>query len=207
MEALNQRERRFAEENHGLIYSFLNYYRLPETEYYDICAIAYLHAVKDWHGKPELREKYRFSTIAFKKMLAAKIKKYHADRIRDAYIAFSLNDLNTEGNEYMAQMPDPYDALREAQERQDMAELLKDVMPALTERQRSHLIKLLEGKDHREITREDHVAFTEFWSDRKAIRAATAAVIGRESCGGVFDTWTGGMLLNGWRTCGTIAGA
>lgn len=80
MEALNQKERRFAEENHGLIYSFLNYYRLPEAEHYDICAIAYLQAVKEWHRKPELRDKYKFSTIAFKKMESAKIKKYHADR-------------------------------------------------------------------------------------------------------------------------------
>lgn len=184
MEALNQKERSFAEENHGLIYAFLNYYKLPEAEYYDICAIAYLHAVKDWHSKPELREKYRFSTIAFKKMLSAKIKKYHADRVRDAYIAFSLNDLNAEGNEYLAQFPDPHDRLRETQEQQNIEELLKEIMPALTERQRSHLVKLLEGKDHREITREDRVAVTEFLKDRKAIRAATTAVIRRESCGG-----------------------
>ena len=60
MEALNQKGRRFAEESHGLIYSFLNYYRLPKAEYYDICAIAYLHAVKDWHGKPGLQGKIRF---------------------------------------------------------------------------------------------------------------------------------------------------
>ncbi len=134
MEALNQIERRFAEENHRLIYAFLNHYKLPHAEYYDVCAIAYIHAVKDWHRKTELREKYRFSTIAFKKMLSAKIKKYHADRIRDAYMAFSLNDLNAEGNEYLGQLPDPYDALREAQERQDIAELLGEIMTALTER-------------------------------------------------------------------------
>ena len=194
MEALNQKERRFAEENHGLIYAFLNYHKLPEAEYYDICALAYLHAVKDWHSKPELREKYRFSTIAYKKMLSAKIKKYHADRVRDAYIVFSLNDLNTEGNEYLAQLPDPYDALREVQERQNVEELLKEIMPALTERQRSHLIKLLEGKDHREIIREDHVSFTEFWSDRKTIREATTAVIRRESC-------RGGYLIHGQAGC------
>ena len=119
MEALNQKERKFAEEHHTLIYAFLRYYHLPEAEYYDLLAIAYLHAVKDWHSKPELREKYRFSTIAFKKMLSAKIKKYHADLVRDAYIAFSLNDLNAEGNEYLAQFPDPHDRLREAQERQN----------------------------------------------------------------------------------------
>lgn len=185
MEALNQKERRFAEKNHGLIYHFLNYYRLPEVEYYDICAIAYLHAVKDWHDKPELREKYRFSTIAFKKMLAAKIKKYHADRIRDAYIAFSLNDLNAEGNEYLGQLPEPYDALREAQERQDIAELLEEIMPALTGQQRLHLAKLAQGENHREMMKEMHVSITEFWKDRKAIRAAATAVIGQESGGGI----------------------
>ena len=159
MEALNQKEREFAEEHHALIYAFLRYYHLPEAEYYDLLAIAYLRAVKEYNSKPELRGKYEFSTIAFQKMRDAKIKKYHADRVRDAYIAFSLNDLNAE-------------------------ELLKEIMPALTERQRSHLVKLLEGKDHREITREDHVAVTEFWKDRKAIRAATTAAIRRESCGG-----------------------
>lgn len=49
MEALSSKEREFAAENHGLIYSFLNYYRLSEAEHYDICAIAYLQAVKEWH--------------------------------------------------------------------------------------------------------------------------------------------------------------
>ena len=184
MEALNQKERSFAEENHGLIYAFLNYYKLPEAEYYDICAIAYLHAVKDWHSKPELREKYRFSTIAFKKMSCAKINKYHADRIRDAYIAFSLNDLNTEGNEYMAQIPDPYDALREAQERQDIEGLLKDIMPALTGQQCRHLVKLAEGEKPREIMQELHISIAEFWKDRKAIKAAATTIIGQESGGG-----------------------
>lgn len=208
MEALNQNERKFAEEHHALIYAFLRYYHLPEAEYYDLLAIAYLRAVKEYNGKPELRKKYEFSTIAFQKMRDAKIKKYHADRVRDAYIAFSLNDLNAEGNEYMAQLPDPHDALRQAEAQKDMEELLQEIMPALTERQRSHLVKLLEGKNHRDITREDHVALTDFWEDRRSIRAAVTAVIGRESCGGgVLDTWTGGLLLNGWRAYGTIARA
>ena len=39
MEALNQKERSFAEENHGLIYAFLNYYKLPDT-----CASALIHS-------------------------------------------------------------------------------------------------------------------------------------------------------------------
>lgn len=133
MEALNSKERKFAEENHGLIYSFLNYYRLTEAEHYDICAIAYLQAVKEWHRKPELRDKYKFSTIAFKKMESAKIKKYHADRLRDSYILFSLNDLNAEGNEYLGQIADQRDAIREIEDQQNIEDLLNEVMPALTE--------------------------------------------------------------------------
>ena len=57
MEALNSKERKFAEENHGLIYSFLNYYRLSEAEHYDICAIAYLlhssHGGADFRGEKQ----------------------------------------------------------------------------------------------------------------------------------------------------------
>lgn len=184
MEALNQIEREFAEENHALIYSFLNYYKLSETEYYDICAIAYLQAVKDYHRKPGLREKYCFSTIAFKKMLGAKIRKYHADRTRDAYIAFSLNDLDTEGREYIGQIPDPHSAFLEIEAIQDAAELLEDIMPALTERQRNHLAKLAEGEKPREMMRGLRVSLTQFWQDRKAIRAATAAAVGQEIRGG-----------------------
>ena len=52
MEALNQKERKFAEEHHALIYAFLRCYHLPEAEYYDLLAIAYLRAVKEYNSKP-----------------------------------------------------------------------------------------------------------------------------------------------------------
>lgn len=188
MEALNQEEREFGEKNHALIYSFLNYYKLPETEYYDICAIAYLQAVKDYHRKPGLREKYCFSTIAFKKMTSAKIRKYHSDRIRDAYIAFSLNDLDPEEREYIEQLPDPRNTFLELEAIQEAAELLEDILPALTERQRNHLVKLAEGEKPREMIQGLRVSLTQFWQDRKAIREATAAVVEQESRGGGYLT-------------------
>lgn len=179
MEALNSKERKFAEENHGLIYSFLNYYRLTEAEHYDICAIAYLQAVKEWHRKPELRDKYKFSTIAFKKMEAAKIKKYHADRLRDSYILFSLNDLNAEGNEYLGQIADQRDVIREIEDQQNIEDLLSEVMPALTERQRKHLMRVVKGETPVEIMRGGHTAIMEFWKDRERIKKAVSAAFVR----------------------------
>lgn len=193
MEALNSKERKFAEENHGLIYSFLNYYRLSEAKHYDICAIAYLQAVKDWHRKPGLRDKYKFSTIAFKKMESAKIKKYHADRLRDSYILFSLNDLNAEGNEYLGQIADQRDAIREIEDQQNIENLLNEVMPALTERQRKHLIRAVKGETPVEIMRGGHTAITEFWKDRERIKKAVSAVFVR---GGGIEAWGGRVLLS-----------
>lgn len=179
MEALNQKERKFAEEHHALIYAFLRYYHLPEAEYYDLLAIAYLRAVKEYNSKPELRGKYEFSTIAFQKMRDAKIKKYHADRVRDAYIAFSLNDLNAEGNEYLGQIADQRDAIREIEDQQNIEDLLNEVMPALTERQRKHLMRMVKGETPVEIMRGGHTAITEFWKDRERIKKAVSAVFVR----------------------------
>lgn len=193
MEALSSKEREFAAENHGLIYSFLNYYRLPEAEHYDICAIAYLQAVKEWHRKPELRDKYKFSAIAFKKMESAKIKKYHADRLRDTYIIFSLNDLDPEGNEYLGQFESQHDVLREFEAQQNIEELLNEVMPALTERQRKHLIRMAEGETPAEIMKGGHTAITEFWKDRERIKKAVSAVVVR---GGGIEAWGGWILLS-----------
>ena len=65
--ALTKEQRRFAAENHGLIYSFLNAQGWEECEYYDIAAFGYLSAVRRYLTRPEL-QKYAFSTIAWRAM-------------------------------------------------------------------------------------------------------------------------------------------
>lgn len=57
----------FATIHHNLIYKFLNYYHLPEDEYYDIVVFGYLKAVNDYLTKEHLRS-YSFTTIAWKDM-------------------------------------------------------------------------------------------------------------------------------------------
>src|SRR5689334_15275719 len=67
MEKLNNEQRVFAEQNHNLIYSFLNSNKLDEDNFYDIAAIGYLKSVKKYFDEEKLR-KYNFSTIAYKTM-------------------------------------------------------------------------------------------------------------------------------------------
>lgn len=68
-EPLTAKEREFAAENHGLIYSFLNKYRLSIDDWYDVVIFAYLTSVRKWLSQPDLY-KWSFSTIAFSMMRA-----------------------------------------------------------------------------------------------------------------------------------------
>jgi DNA-directed RNA polymerase specialized sigma24 family protein len=65
---LTPEQRQFAEEQHGLVAKFLRYRRLPESDFYDIVIFGFLKAVVEYREKPSLREKYKFSTIANRKM-------------------------------------------------------------------------------------------------------------------------------------------
>ncbi len=178
---LNQKERSFAEDNHNLIYAFLHRYRLPQTEYYDILAIAYLKAVKEYNEKPELRQKYAFSTIAYKKMWSAKVKQYHTERVRELHTAFSLNDFTTKGKEYIEKQADQQDAFRKFEMQQEVEKFLEDIMPALTERQRRQLIGRIREIKIGELIKESGLSNSAFYKDFTTIKGVAAAVLQRES--------------------------
>jgi len=67
MEKLNDKQRAFAEQHHGLIYSFLNQNGLDENDFYDIAAIGYLKSIKKYFDEEKLQQ-YAFSTIAYRTM-------------------------------------------------------------------------------------------------------------------------------------------
>lgn len=60
---LNNEQRKLVEENHNLIYSFLNNQALSINEWYDICAIGLCKAALTFNGTT------KFSTFAYKCML------------------------------------------------------------------------------------------------------------------------------------------
>ena len=67
LRAFTTEEQHFAEENHSLVYAFLNEKKLPEEEYYDVVVFGYLRAVQEFCEKSKLH-KYKFSTLAWKRM-------------------------------------------------------------------------------------------------------------------------------------------
>ena len=64
---LTKAQQRFAEENHALVYVFLNERGLPESVFYDVVIFGYLRAVQEYCEFPSLH-RYKFSTIAWTHM-------------------------------------------------------------------------------------------------------------------------------------------
>ena len=71
----------------------MNKKRLKEVDFYDVVVFGFLKAVKEYSVKPELTQKYEFSTIAFTKMNDALFKHYEKQnrQKRKAY-TISLDD-------------------------------------------------------------------------------------------------------------------
>ena len=67
MKALTDEQRKFAEENHDLVYAFLKENGLASGQYYDIVIFGYLCAVQEYCENPKL-QKFAFATLAWKRM-------------------------------------------------------------------------------------------------------------------------------------------
>lgn len=72
---LTEQEKRFAEQNHGLVYDFLYKRGYSIEEYYNVVIPGYLKAVQIYHRKVDLRNKYAFPFIS-QQYMRAEIKDY-----------------------------------------------------------------------------------------------------------------------------------
>ena len=61
---LSDIQKDFAEENHGLVYAFLNAHSLDEEEFYDVVIFGYLRAVRRYFTEAGLK-KYKFGTSIY----------------------------------------------------------------------------------------------------------------------------------------------
>lgn len=173
---LTDKEREFATKWHGVIYVFLNKNKLPESEYYDVVALAYLRAVMRYNRESDLRQ-YSFSTIAWQAMRSSVGNKKKSDRIRDALIAYSLNEFTEDGTEYGEFIQDAKDGFAEIEQNEDMRELMLQIMPALTEQQRTHLTAKLEGYKAQEIMKQQKKSIQCYHEELRKIKDVVLSVV------------------------------
>lgn len=94
-----EKEQKFADQNHELIYSFLNEKELAEEDYYDIVIFGFLKAVQEFCSNP-FRYKC-FSTLAWKCMSNELINYYqHKSRKKRHVAIVSFDDIVNKVNDY-----------------------------------------------------------------------------------------------------------
>lgn len=118
MQPLTEEERRFATENHNLVFKYLKLRKLPPDEYYDVVIFRYLRSVKRWFSEANLRQ-YNFEIIAFYAMRSAIGHYQDSKRRRERYESvFSFQSLvpNTENLTFADVIPDPQDLYSQVNE-------------------------------------------------------------------------------------------
>lgn len=94
LENLTDFERKFATENHNLIYDFLHKYGYSLENYYDVAVFGYLKAVQIYNCREDLRNAYAFPVISRQYMraeLGNYFKMENAKRRKPPEIVVSLD--------------------------------------------------------------------------------------------------------------------
>ena len=151
-------EQQFAEDNHDLVYAFLNEKKLSEDEYYDVVVFGYLRAVQEYCKNPV---KYRniFSTFAWKCMhnTLADHYKYISSPKRCAMVISLDEPLDSEDGLCIADTISYDDIISELREDLLMHELAKR-LPAREMR----IVKMkVRGDKMHEIAKAEKLTFQE----------------------------------------------
>ena len=89
---LSDRQRDYAGEHVGIVYSFLHRNFLPVDDYYDIVIFGYLAAVQQYDEDRRLQSRYSFSTIAWRQMQFSVYDYYRScSRQKRKALVFSLD--------------------------------------------------------------------------------------------------------------------
>lgn len=183
--SLTRQERKFAEKNHQLIYKFMHQKKLEIDEYYGEAATGYLIAVMEYSRRRDL-QKYKFSTIAYRKMHTYIWNEMESNRRYYSHIEFSI-DQNTRLPEgfpedggstcYKDFIVEHRDYYAQTEQHEDMRRLLGRIRCYLTDMQQEHMGMKLEGCKMNEIMRKQHISFTDYHKDSDAIKRAVQTVL------------------------------
>ena len=147
---LSDIQKDFAEENHGLVYAFLNAHSLDEEEFYDVVIFGYLRAVRRYFTEAGLK-KYKFGTIAWNCMRVDLLNYYKANRSqkRNAEVVSLHVSLSPDGPPLEHSIP----SRNEMMEQLEVKLLVHDLARRVS-RQQLDLVRLKsDGYGVREIAR------------------------------------------------------
>jgi RNA polymerase sigma-70 factor (ECF subfamily) len=152
--ALTQKQSKYAEEHHNLIYAFLHMRQLSVDEYYDVVVFGYLKAVATYLTDAKLRERYKFSTIAFMDMKEALFDEYiKRNRMKRRGVTVSLDAILSADVETL-NLGDSLYSRNPVMEALETEEILHEMSEWLTPQEMKVIHLRVDGYSPREISHE-----------------------------------------------------
>lgn len=175
LQPLTEQEKKFAEENHNLVYDFLHKRNYNVEDFYSIVIFGYLKAVQMYQRRKSLQEKCGFSVIAFQYMHAEIQMHFRAvdsQKRKPTESIISLDDGNEEGdNLYNVAVGESFES--DVMEK----ELIKELMENLSEDQRKIAKLKMDGYSNKEVYMLLEIKPSTYYKKIKRIRAIVEVVL------------------------------
>lgn len=179
LEPLTDFERKYATENHNLIYGFLHQYGYNLETYYDVAVFGYLKAVQIYNRREDLRNKYAFPFIS-QQYMRSEIGNYC--RIEDAKKRKPSGILVSLDAEY-AETENLYNCVADINENSPETEMLEvermtEFLNGLSDTQRKIAQMKLDGYSNKEIYLSLEIRRSTYYVEVQRIKKVLVEMIG-----------------------------
>lgn len=174
---LTETERKYAEENHNLIYSFLHRHGYSIEDYYNIVVFGYLKAVQIYHRKEKVKVNYDFPFIAWQYMRAeisnhVKTENVKKRKTDDTVVSLDAEREKTESKyDFVAGTESVETTVIET-------EMYQYMLQSLTEKQREIVKAKLSGYSNQEILILLNIPSSSFYKEMQKIKVTIGKIIG-----------------------------
>lgn len=174
MERMSDIERKFAEENHNLVYSFLHSNKYNIEDFYSIAVMGYLKAVQAYIKDGNIKGNYSFSCIAWLYM-KSEIKDYFKAESRQKRTTENIISLDAVADEDGKQ----FEIIGIGTIEQDQIddEFITEIFMNLSDVQKAILQMRIAGYSNTDICRIKKIALSSFYAEMKKIKKVAKNIL------------------------------
>lgn len=175
LEKLTESEKKFAEENHNLVYGFLHRYKYSIGEYYNVVIFAYLKAVQMYHRRKDLQNKCDFPFISWQYMRSEVGNHFRMKNAQKRTATYGTVSFDSDNEE----MENFYNIVGGKSAEDDVMEkiLFTEVMENLSDKQRKIAELKIDGYNNKEIYLMLQIPSSTYYLEVQRIRATVENLI------------------------------
>lgn len=178
LQPLTEMEKRMAEENHNLVYSFLHRHGYSIEEFYNVVIFGYLRGIQVYNRKEDIRKKYQLAFICERNMLAETKDYFRSQNSQkrkpmEITVSLDINYAETDNIYNLVAGKSVEDEVLESKQVDEMMENLSEV-------QRDILKLKLEGYDNKEILSLLGIPSSSFYKEMNRIKVIMENMIGQD---------------------------